>query len=106
MGAKGLTIVGSAGTKRFIKRLRATSGTVTGASRAAASVVVISTVTVAGAKVGDVAVCSPNVAQPDTLGFECRVTAADTVKIYAVNPTAGGISDTTSTWNVVVTRDL
>jgi hypothetical protein len=105
MPAKGITVVGTTGTKRFIKRFRLVTASITGAAQAAATVSTVTTQTVTGVLVGDQAFAAAQTAQPATLAFTAVVTAADTVKIFATNPTAGGISTNTSLWNIIVERD-
>lgn len=60
--------------------------------------------TVPGVKLGDfVFVSKPTV----TAGFgvvNARVSAADTVTITAVNPTAGSVNPSSETWTVMVVR--
>jgi|SRR5882672_2826003 len=106
MAAKGLTYEGSQGTLSFVKRFRKVTASITAAAMATIAVTTVATVTVPGVTVGDIAWAAPNTAQPDTLSFSAVVTAADTVKIYANNPTAAPINTVTSTWNVVVEKDL
>lgn len=64
----------------------------------------VTSVTVAGLRVGDfVAVNKPS--HSTGLGIaNARVSAADTLEITTVNPTAGGINPSAETYTVVVIR--
>jgi hypothetical protein len=56
-------------------------------------------VTVPGIAVGDMVVCYPPAALNDDLLYVgCRVTAANTVRLYLYNPTVGAIDDGALTW--------
>lgn len=60
--------------------------------------------TVPGVRLGDFVFCSKPTA---TAGFgvvNARVSAADTVSITAVNPTAGAVNPGSETWTVLVVR--
>ena len=79
------------------------SGTynVTATSVGANAQVTLGTVTISGAVVGDVV----HVTQPaSALFYKARVTGANTVTIYALNPTGGGITTTAETINVRVIK--
>lgn len=106
MAAKGITYEGTDGTLSFVKRFRRVSASVGIATMGATAVTAFATVTVPGVTIGDIAWTAPNTNQLDTLTFSARVTAANTVKLYANNPTGAGIDLVASTWNVIVEKDM
>lgn len=59
-------------------------------------------ITVPGAAVGDVATPSPTNALEAGLSIYARVSAANTVTVIVVNGTAGGITQGSNTYNVIV----
>lgn len=60
------------------------------------------TVTIAGAAVGDVALVSPSAALEAGLSLYAYVSAANTVTIVVVNATAGTVNPAENTYNVIV----
>ena len=77
--------------------------TVAPASVAAASVAA-QTFTLAGLATGDMVTVSPGVATIGVAGI--RVSAADTLQVIFVNPTASAIVPASSTWKVLVIRPV
>lgn len=62
-------------------------------------------VSVAGAAVGDIASCSPDVAPPaNGFGWSAMVTAADTVRIYITNTNTAAVSWNSVAWKCIVTK--
>lgn len=62
------------------------------------------TVTVTGAKVGDFVIAmKPTLTTGVTIG-NVRVSAADTIAIQFVNPTAGSVNPASETWQFLVIR--
>jgi hypothetical protein len=62
------------------------------------------TVTVPGVKVGDFVIAvKPSITTGVTIG-NVRVSAADTVAIQFVNPTAGSVNPASETWTFLVFR--
>lgn len=62
------------------------------------------TVTVVGVKVGDFVIAmKPSITTGVTIG-NVRVSAADTIAIQFVNPTAGSVNPASETWQFLVFR--
>lgn len=86
------------------KGLRVYSQTITAASVAAATVAE-QTFTVTGLKVGDLVWVQPAAISNSTGIAGVRVSAADTLAVRFVNPTAGALTPTAGTWTIVaITR--
>jgi hypothetical protein len=93
--------VGAAGTP--ITQVRVYSQTITPASVAAATVAE-QTFTVTGLTTADKVVVSPAAISNATGLAGARVSAADTLAVRFVNPTAGALTPTAGTWTILAFR--
>ncbi len=62
------------------------------------------TFTVVGVKVGDVVICNPAATGEAVVVGAVRVTAADTVAITFINPTAGALTPDAGTYTFLIFR--
>lgn len=61
-------------------------------------------VTVLGAKVGDIVTCNPPASGNACFTGNCRVSAADTVSLPFINPTAGNLTHAAGAFNFFLLR--
>ena len=64
----------------------------------------IATLTIPGAALGDLVLVNPDVAQNANISWMAYVSAANTVKIRATNPTAGSINTVSANWRCIVIK--
>lgn len=93
----------SIGNGEEITKLSVYSATITAASVAAATVAE-QTFTVAGLAVGDAVIVNP-AAISNAVGIAgARASAADTLAVRFVNPTAGALTPTAGDWAIIAIR--
>lgn len=97
----GTLKIGASGTA--ISQTRVYSQTITAASTAAASAVE-QTFTVTGLTTADKVTINPPALSNSCVPVCCRVTAADTLGITFMNPTAGSLTSTSGTYQIVAVR--
>lgn len=93
--------VGSSGSD--ISQIKVYSQTITAASVGAATVAE-QTFTVTGLTVADKVIVNPAAISNATGVAGARVSAADTLAVRFVNPTAGALTPTAGTWTIIAIR--
>lgn len=95
--------IGAPLTATALTQVRAYSQTITAASVAAATVAE-QTFTVTGLTTADKVVVNPAAISNATGIAGVRVSAADTLAVRFVNPTAGALTPTAGTWTILAFR--
>lgn len=93
--------VGASGTE--LSQIKVYSQTITPASVAAATVAE-QTFTVTGLTTADKVIVNPAAIANSTGIAGVRVSAADTLAVRFSNPTAGALTPTAGTWNIIAIR--